>query len=75
MLQLVRSALAVIVPMPMTLRVFVNVSSRGFDDAVIAEVVAGVALEIFTNYFNLVADTEVDFPRATSLKPKPAAAF
>ncbi len=31
-------------------------------DGEIAEVVANVALNIFTNYFNHVAQTEVDFP-------------
>jgi hypothetical protein len=28
----------------------------------IAEIVANVALNIYTNYFNIVAGTEVDFP-------------
>lgn len=39
----------------------------GFDDAAIAEAVANVALNIFTNYFNHVADTDIDFPRAEPL--------
>lgn len=43
------------------------VRAAGFDDGAIAEVVAAVALDVFTNYFNLVADTEVDFPRARPL--------
>lgn len=34
----------------------------GFDDGDITEMVANVALNIFTNYFNHVAETEVDFP-------------
>ena len=33
----------------------------------IAEIVANVALTAFTNYFNTVADTEIDFPVALSL--------
>src|SRR4051794_11444335 len=33
-----------------------EVREAGFDDGVIAEVVANVALHVFTNYFNLVAD-------------------
>ena len=33
-----------------------------FGDAEIAEIVAVVALNTFTNYFNHVADTEIDFP-------------
>ena len=35
----------------------------GIDDAVIAEVVGNVALNIFTNYFNHVAATDIDFPK------------
>lgn len=38
------------------------VQDAGFDHGVIAEVVATVALDIFTNYFNIVAQTEIDFP-------------
>ena len=34
----------------------------GFEDAQIAEIIAGIALNIFTNYFNGVARTEPDFP-------------
>lgn len=40
---------------------------HGFGDAAIGEVVANVALNVFTNYFNHVADTEVDFPAAPQL--------
>lgn len=39
------------------------VRQAGYTDAQIAEIVAVVAINIFTNYFNHVADTEVDFPR------------
>ncbi len=35
----------------------------GYTDGEIAEVVANVALTIFTNYFNHVAQTDVDFPK------------
>ena len=38
------------------------VRAAGADDATIGEIVATVALNIFTNYFNHVARTEVDFP-------------
>lgn len=41
-----------------------NARVAGFDDAALAEVVANVALNIFTNYFNHVAETDVDFPKA-----------
>ena len=37
----------------------------GLGDAEIAEVVAHVALNVLTNYFNQVARTEVDFPRVS----------
>ncbi|SRR5258708_1677337 len=36
---------------------------QGFTDGAIAEIVAHVALNIFTNYFNIVLDVDVDFPR------------
>jgi uncharacterized peroxidase-related enzyme len=39
----------------------------GYSDGEIGEIVAGVALNIFTNYFNHVAGTEVDFPAVCSL--------
>lgn len=40
----------------------------GFEDGGIAEIVANVALNLFTNYFNHVAGTEIDFPRAPALQ-------
>jgi uncharacterized peroxidase-related enzyme len=45
-----------------------DVREAGFDDGVIAEVVANVALSIFTNYFNNAAETDIDFPKAPALK-------
>ena len=50
------------------------VRSAGFDDAAIAEVVANVALHVFTNYFNRLAGTDLDFPAAPALGPEPAVA-
>jgi uncharacterized peroxidase-related enzyme len=50
-----------------------EVREAGFGDDVIAEVVAQVALDVFTNYFNNVAQTDVDFPRTPELKAVPAA--
>ena len=38
----------------------------GYTDGEIAEIIANVALTTFTNYFNTVADTEIDFPVAPS---------
>lgn len=37
--------------------------TAGFSDAEIVEIVAHVALNVLTNYLNLVAQTEVDFPK------------
>lgn len=37
--------------------------SAGLDDGDIAEVVANVVLTFFTNYFNQMNQTEVDFPK------------
>lgn len=44
-----------------------TVRDAGYGDAEIAEVVAHVALNIFTNYFNNVAGTTIDFPEAPAL--------
>ncbi|WP_153556658.1 carboxymuconolactone decarboxylase family protein [Roseimaritima sediminicola] len=40
---------------------------HGFTEGEIAEVVANVALNLFTNYFNHVADPDIDFPKADPL--------
>lgn len=39
------------------------VKDAGFSDGEIGEIVANVALNIFTNYFNEIAKTEIDFPK------------
>jgi len=39
------------------------VRRAGFSDGEIAEIIAHVALNIFTNYFNNTAEVEVDFPK------------
>lgn len=36
--------------------------AAGLNDGDVVEIVANVAINIFTNYFNHVADTEIDFP-------------
>jgi uncharacterized peroxidase-related enzyme len=41
--------------------------AAGVSDGEIAEVVANTALNLFTNYFNHVAETEIDFPMAEKL--------
>lgn len=45
-----------------------RVRAAGYGDREIAEIVAHVALNVFTNYFNNVAGTEIDFPAAPVLK-------
>lgn len=44
-----------------------EVREAGLDDGAIAEVVGNVALNIFTNYFNHVAETDIDFPKAEEI--------
>lgn len=43
------------------------VRDAGYSDGQIGEIIAHVALNIFTNYFNHVAETEIDFPIAQAL--------
>jgi uncharacterized peroxidase-related enzyme len=44
------------------------VRRAGYSDGEIAEIIANIALNMFTNYFNLIAGTQVDFPRVTLAK-------
>jgi uncharacterized peroxidase-related enzyme len=44
-----------------------TVREAGYDDRQIAEIVSHVSLNIFTNYFNNVAQTPIDFPVAPEL--------
>jgi uncharacterized peroxidase-related enzyme len=44
------------------------VKMAGYDDAQIIEIVQHVALNTWTNYINLVAQTEIDFPVVTARK-------
>ena len=44
-----------------------RVRSSGYADGDIAEIVANVAHAIYTNYFNNVAGTDIDFPRVAEL--------
>ncbi len=43
----------------------------GYSEEEIIEIVANVAKDIFTNYFNHVADPEVDFPKIPALTQQP----
>ena len=44
----------------------------GYGDAELVEILATVALNVFTNYFNHVAQTEVDFPKVDLAVPAAA---
>ena len=44
------------------------VRAAGFDDGAVIEIVLHVALNTLTNYVNLVAGTDFDFPRVEALK-------
>jgi alkylhydroperoxidase family enzyme len=41
------------------------VRGAGFSEGEIAEILAHVALNVFTNYFNVAADVEIDFPKVS----------
>ena len=41
----------------------------GFSDAEVIEIVANIALNVFTNYLNILSKTEVDFPALTDSQP------
>ena len=40
-----------------------RVREAGWGGSEVAEIVAHVALNVFTNYFNITAVTEIDFPK------------
>ncbi|MGA9672909.1 MAG: carboxymuconolactone decarboxylase family protein [Terracidiphilus sp.] len=41
------------------------VRNAGFSDGEIAEIIAHVALNVFTNYFNIAAGVDIDFPNVS----------
>ncbi len=45
-----------------------QIRNAGYEDGEIAEIVANVAQNMFTNYFNHVAETVIDFPKVPELK-------
>jgi len=49
-----------------------GVRPSGFDDRDIAATVGHVALNVLTNDFNIVAQTEIDFPEVTPMMRKAA---
>lgn len=42
---------------------FTAIKDTGFSDEQVVEIIANVCTNIFTNYFNHVAGTEIDFPK------------
>jgi uncharacterized peroxidase-related enzyme len=48
--------------------------AAGFSEGDITEIVANVAVNLFTNYLNHVADTEIDFPEVGAAEPVTACA-
>ena len=44
----------------------------GFSDAEVIEIVANIALNVFTNYLNILSKTEVDFPSLADGQPPPS---
>jgi len=49
------------------------VKEAGYSDGEVLEIVAVVAFNIFTNYFNHVVETDVDFPHVSTQGTKKAA--
>jgi alkylhydroperoxidase family enzyme len=45
-----------------------DVRAAGFSDGEIAEIIAHVALNVLTNYFNLATEVEIDFPKVSFAK-------
>jgi uncharacterized peroxidase-related enzyme len=41
------------------------VRHAGYNDGEVAEIIAHVALNVFTNYFNKAAEVEIDFPKVS----------
>jgi uncharacterized peroxidase-related enzyme len=44
------------------------VRAAGFSDGEIAEIIAHVALNVFTNYFNVATEVDIDFPKVSYSK-------
>jgi AhpD family alkylhydroperoxidase len=51
---------------------FNQLQQAGFSEAEIAEIVAHVAVNVLTNYFNISMDTEIDFPVVRTQQAKAA---
>jgi uncharacterized peroxidase-related enzyme len=42
-----------------------TVRAAGYSDGEVAEIIANVALNVFTNYFNIATDVDIDFPKVS----------
>ncbi len=51
---------------------FAAVRAAGFSDAEIAEIIAHVALNVLTNYFNKATEVDIDFPVVSFSRPASA---
>jgi uncharacterized peroxidase-related enzyme len=51
---------------------FDGVKQAGLSEAEIAEIVAHVAINVLTNYFNIAVETEIDFPVVRTQQAKAA---
>ncbi len=49
-----------------------DVRAAGHDDGAIAEIVANVTANLFTNYLNHIAQTEIDFPKVDLMTARAA---
>lgn len=47
--------------------------AAGVDDGELVEIIANIAANLFTNYFNHVAGTEIDFPMVNTVRGRQAA--
>ena len=50
---------------------FADAKRAGISDAEVVQIVAEVALNVYTNYLNVLADTEIDFPVVRTTEPSP----
>jgi alkylhydroperoxidase family enzyme len=51
---------------------FTQVKQAGLSEAEIGEIVAHVAINVLTNYFNIAFETEIDFPVVRTQQAKAA---
>jgi alkylhydroperoxidase family enzyme len=51
---------------------FSQLQQAGLSEAEIGEIVAHVAINVFTNYFNIAMETEIDFPVVRTQQAKAA---